>query len=227
MDKLDQIPWNQMEAGEVPALLRKLRTAPPDFSNDEAPLWLLYDALCHQGTVCEASSYAVPFLLELAASPKTPDRIGVLLVLADIAQGESGRKKWGRAVHGAVAEGFDTLVRITQKKGDVALAAAHVLAQFPEHAAKVGRILRRLLAVETRVPQGWAKNASPPTWLRRRRPNHARKRKNGRLRRFRRGRSGMACLPVMPEAAGISSLWSCTISAPCEGRGRGMGGAMG
>ncbi len=153
MDKLDQIPWNQMKAGDVPGLLRKMRTAPPDFSNDEAPLWLLYDALCHQGTVCEASSYAVPFLLELAANPKTPDRVGVLLVLADIAQGESDRKKWGQAAHVAVAGGFDTLVQITKEQGDVALAAAHVLAQFPEHAAKVGRILRRLLAAETRVPQ--------------------------------------------------------------------------
>ena len=142
-----------MKAGEVPALLRKMRTAPRNFSNDDAPLWQLYDSLCHQGTVCEASSYAVPFLLELAANRETPDRIGVLLVLADIAQGESGRKKWSQTAHGAVAEGFDRLVLITKEKGNVALAAAHVLAQFPEHAAKVGRILRRLLATETRVPQ--------------------------------------------------------------------------
>ena len=87
MKELDDIPWAQLthaygSAGDVPDLLRSLRTASPDLSGDESPLWQLFGNIYHQGTVYEATSYAVPFLIEPAADPETPDRNGILELLA-------------------------------------------------------------------------------------------------------------------------------------------------
>ncbi len=157
MDELDRIPWKQLKhaygtAADVPGLLRALRTAPRDRSDDDAPLWSVFTSICHQGTVYEASCYAVPYLLKLAADRTVPDRAGVLFLLAEIAKGMSGQKKWVVRAHRAVAKGFDLFVEIARQGGEFGLAAAHVLAQFPDSAAKVGRIVRRLLAVEKRPP---------------------------------------------------------------------------
>ena len=74
MDRLDSIPWKDLKhaygsAEDVPDLLRSLRAASPDNAYDEgSPLWCLFGNIWHQGTIYEATSYAVPFLLELAVT---------------------------------------------------------------------------------------------------------------------------------------------------------------
>ena len=93
-DGLDSIPWNRLThaygpADDIPDLLRALRSARPEQAGEEGPLWHLFGNIWHQGTVYEATSYAVPFLVELVASSDTPDRAGVLLLLASIATGTS------------------------------------------------------------------------------------------------------------------------------------------
>jgi len=88
----------------------------------------------------------VPFLIELAANPLTPDRTGILDLLAAIARGDSN---WAAQAHAAVAAGFDALVAITKENSAIRLAAAHVLAQLLEHVNAVGPLLRGFLPVET------------------------------------------------------------------------------
>ena len=107
--ELNQIPWKKLphaygSADDVPDLLRALRTAAPDLRGEESPLWQLFGNIWHQGTVYEATAYAVPFLLEIAADKETLDRCGVLGLLAEIAKASSYR--WANDAHAAVAKGF-------------------------------------------------------------------------------------------------------------------------
>lgn len=171
---LDQIPWKDLthaygSAEDVPDLLRALKTAPPELQGEESPLWHLYGNIWHQGTVYEATAFAVPFLIEIASDPQTLDRKGVLGLLADIAKGESYRVchnnllneldfeekksrelKWVKDAHDAVARGYSTLAELTTEPSDVRLAAAHVLAQLPNYAVQVGSIVREMLDREVR-----------------------------------------------------------------------------
>jgi hypothetical protein len=175
VDALDKIPWNDLthaygSAAAVPDLLRALRTAAPDLHGDDSPLWQLFGNIWHQGTVYEATAYAVPFLIELAADRQTPDRVGILSLLAEIARGtsyhdvhgnrsndpdfEANRSRelsWVRQAHEAVAAGFTQFVALTGEPGDVQYASAHLLAQLPEHGAEVAAVLRKLLREEERI----------------------------------------------------------------------------
>ncbi len=161
MEKLNQVPWKQLthaygSAEDVPELLLALRTARPDAPSDEnSPLWCLFGNIWHQGTVYEATSYAVPFLLELASDAGTPDRIGILALLAEIAKSGLYASEDAEAVraHNAVGAGFALLVTIADEKGAVALAAVHVLAQLPEFVTEVGPLLRRLFDAESSTLQ--------------------------------------------------------------------------
>jgi hypothetical protein len=176
VDALDQIPWKHLtlaygSAADVPDLLRSLRTASPDLQGEDSPLWQLFGNIWHQGTVYEATAHAVPFLIELAVDRSTPDRVGILSLLAEIAKGNSYREvhgnllkdpdfeqrrgqelSWARQAHEAVAAGFSQFVDLTNESGDVRYASAHVLAQLHEHGAAVATILRKLLSEEERVP---------------------------------------------------------------------------
>lgn len=174
MDELDQIPWKKLthaygSAEDVPGLLRALRTATPELRGEESPLWQLFGNIWHQGTVYEATTYAVPFLIELAADSRTPDRIGILGLLAEIARGSSyldvhgnllkeqdfeAKKsreiEWVRQAREAVAKGFDDFVAISNEESDVRYAAAHLLVQLREHMAHAATLVRRMLNTESR-----------------------------------------------------------------------------
>jgi hypothetical protein len=179
MPELDEIPWKALQhaygsAEDVPGLLRALRD--PAFiaaDSDEEPLWYLYGNIWHQGTVYEATSYAVPFLIDIAADASTPDRAGVLNLLGEIANGssycaahesmhnEAGAEQeyeqrknreleWVRAAHAAVAKGFDTFVELTKDPAkEVQIAAAYVLSRLPERSQQTGKVLRAMLENET------------------------------------------------------------------------------
>src|SRR5262249_15538105 len=101
LDQLDDIPWNRLmhaygPADDVPDLLRRLKTASPELTGEASPLWHLFGNICHQGgTIYQATAYAVPFLIELAACPLVPDRVGILGLLDAIATGTSYRAAHG------------------------------------------------------------------------------------------------------------------------------------
>ena len=173
LDHLDDIPWERLthgygSAADVPDLLRSLRTAPPDMAGEDAPLRQLFSNIWHQGTVYEATAHAVPFLIELAACPRVPDRLGILELLAAIATGRSFRDvhgnslnepdfaerkamelDWVEQAHAAVGRGVAAFLAMTEEQTDIRLAAAHLLAMLPEHREIVCARLRGMANAET------------------------------------------------------------------------------
>jgi len=78
---LDAVPWADLQhaygsAGDVPALLRSLLDPDPKVRSEV--LSSLYCNVFHQGTRFPASSYVVPFLIEMCASPQVPNRYDLL-----------------------------------------------------------------------------------------------------------------------------------------------------
>ena len=185
MQGIDDIPWHLLHhaygtAEDVPDLICQLQSADPNADNEDSPLWHLYGNIWHQGTVYEATSYAVPFLIQLVEEPGTPDCVGILGLLAAIAQGSSyldvhesllrqypagslgapgtdefERKKskeleWVDAAHSAVAEGFDLYTRLLTSTSDVGYAAANVLACLSTRREETSQNLHRMLEGESR-----------------------------------------------------------------------------
>jgi hypothetical protein len=90
LEGLQEIDWPSLsqaygQAGDVPDLIRGLLDSDPQKRQES--LYLLYSTIWHQGTIYEASAYAVPFLFELLRSPDTPDKSGIAMLLADLADG--------------------------------------------------------------------------------------------------------------------------------------------
>lgn len=89
---LDQINWTALShaygaADNIPALLRERASADPTTAAEAEGE--LFGNIWHQGTVYEATAYAVPFLVELLERRETCDRAGLVLLLANIARGRS------------------------------------------------------------------------------------------------------------------------------------------
>jgi len=125
LDELDQVDWSRLEhaygkgavslgavgdvslavAGDVWMSLAALRTDPSLAISDG-----LYSNICHQGTVYQATAYAVPFIAAVAAGD-VPDRIRVPLValLGDISIGGSYLAPDGSHA-GALGDPVDVLV---------------------------------------------------------------------------------------------------------------------
>src|SRR5438094_198378 len=72
---------------DVPELIRTL--ASPDGSLRDKAWHELYGNLWHQGTIYEATAYAIPFLIRLLEAPAVPDKQRILLYLAMLFIGRS------------------------------------------------------------------------------------------------------------------------------------------
>ncbi|HEU5384106.1 MAG TPA: HEAT repeat domain-containing protein [Ktedonobacteraceae bacterium] len=98
LEQLSSINWRDLShaygsAEDVPQLLRDL--ASPDEQICGRARGTLYTNIYHQGTVYQASSYAVPFLLELLREETVPEREELLVLLAHLAQGNTyHRQHW-------------------------------------------------------------------------------------------------------------------------------------
>ncbi|MCA9066757.1 MAG: hypothetical protein KDA96_27000, partial [Planctomycetaceae bacterium] len=185
VEGLGSIPWHSLRhaygtAEDVPDLIRQLQTADPNTRGEDSPLWRLFGNIWHQGTVYEATSHAVPFLIQLVETTSTPDRVGILDLLAHIAHGSSyldvhesflqrypvakpgipgtedfereKRKEleWVEAARTAVIQGYDIYVHLLQSQSDVAYAAANVLACLRIRRAATSRLLAGKLREEAR-----------------------------------------------------------------------------
>lgn len=177
LDQLDEIAWNELghaygTAEDVPELLRKLEKEPSGLEHEESALWHLYGNIWHQGTVYEATSYVVPFLLTLAADPNVPKRAGIVGLLGAIANGNSyldvheefmddigmvvdaeehkeqkaKELEWVANAKSAVAEGLDLFLELSREEDpDVSFCATEVLSRLGEFGeAPKNRILEML-----------------------------------------------------------------------------------
>jgi hypothetical protein len=185
MQGLDDIQWQTLHhaygtADDVPDLLRRLQSADPSSRNEDSSLWQLFGNIWHQGTIYEATCYAVPFLISLVADPATRDRVGILRLLAAIAQGTSylavheeflrktpveklgipgikeferelaEERAWVASAHSAVAEGYDIYAELVVNLSDTAYAGANVLASLKVRSADTSRLLVQMLERESR-----------------------------------------------------------------------------
>lgn len=92
LENLDKINWASLghaygPADDVPALIRQL--ASPDAEVRDETYYELHGNIWHQGTVYEATGYAVPFLIELLEVPEVEDKNQLLYLLEAIAHGSS------------------------------------------------------------------------------------------------------------------------------------------
>ncbi len=98
LEQLASINWSALShaygsAADVPHLLLDLTSS--EEQTRESALGTLYTNIYHQGTVYQASAYAVPFLLELLRDETMPEREGLLVLLAHLAQGNAyHRQHW-------------------------------------------------------------------------------------------------------------------------------------
>ena len=150
LEGLNKVPWHKLshaygDASDVPDLIRSLRG---NQAEADVALHELFGNIWHQGTVYESTSYAVPFLVEVAGDEGTPDRIGVLALIAAIATGHPFTRTYN--TRKAVEEKFDQILKIAKSDDvEIRLAALHVLAQFPNRAEAVGKIILSSLKPET------------------------------------------------------------------------------
>jgi hypothetical protein len=184
LERLDAIDWAMLShaygsAVDVPQMIRDLCS--PDLDTRNHALSDLFSTIYHQGTVYSASAPAVPFLIELAAHPDTPDGLGVLYLLQALSAGtgyieahesiardalaricaergsdlETERQReqnWVQAAHDAVTAGLSVYCDLLADE-DPALRSftLYLLASLPEHASIITPLLRPML-VEEREP---------------------------------------------------------------------------
>jgi hypothetical protein len=178
LEGLDEVEWARLEhaygkAEDVPGQIRDLTSRRA--KKRERALYELYGNIWHQHTVYEATAHAVPFLVEivLAESVAHETRTGVLMLLAEIADGESyvdvhgplfedmgvdidaepgqleRELEWVRAAHEAVHEHVPKLGRfLDSPDDDLRITAAYLVAKFPEDADELAPRLRRLYESE-------------------------------------------------------------------------------
>ncbi len=113
---LNDVDWRSLQhaygaAEDVPALLRMLLSEEEDVREDAFEQ--LFGNIWHQGTVYEASAFAVPFLLRMLADERTPDRLGVLTLLSSLATGSSYL-----AVHHREGDEMLDLRKLVEKRGE-------------------------------------------------------------------------------------------------------------
>ena len=180
LENLDKIEWQSLnhaygEASDVPGLIRAL--ASRDKEVREATIYELYGNIYHQGTVYEATSYAVPFLLELLESDEVQGKDDVLVLLFHLARGHSYKEVhqaiqarfmgeeavnspeyqaemqvelyWVKRAHDAVAEGMRVYFKLLgHPEPEIRLAVPYTLSCLPEHAGEILPVVAAHLEVE-------------------------------------------------------------------------------
>src|SRR5262249_4528054 len=138
---VNRVKWDQLThaygaAVDVPKLLLDLASS--DAGAQRTAIYEFYGNIWHQETVYEATSYVVPFLIEILKTASVDTRADILMLLADIASGRSymevhaptkespsfeelgGATKlakellWVTAARNAVAEGIESYGELLQ-----------------------------------------------------------------------------------------------------------------
>jgi hypothetical protein len=140
-DELDTIPWATFHhaygtAEDVPDLIRAL--ASPDPETRDETLETLFGNIWHQGTVYEASAYAVPFLIDLVADPTIQAKADILNLLHALSEGASSMAVHANPEHDVharwrsdlAAQGRDVAAEIAKELGWVRAARDAVVTGY-------------------------------------------------------------------------------------------------
>jgi hypothetical protein len=160
LEGLDDINWQQLThaygpATVVPDLIRKLASPSPKVW--EQGLEGLRSTIWHQGTVYEASAYAIPFLIELLEHPEVQCRDQILIDLALLARGGTAYDfffdAWDRVeqqIHNAVARGLPLYLSLLRESDSrVRRHVPFTLDVLPECAPTVIPVVENHLLQET------------------------------------------------------------------------------
>lgn len=177
LEGLEVINWHELEhaygmADDVPELLRSLASA--DAPSRQDALSKLYSNIYHQGTVFEATVYAIPFLLELSQTEAVQDRDKILIYLAHLARSHSYLEErqnllfyndeldrpefqvqiqhemiWIRRVNRAVRSGINVYLSLLKHNDSkLRIAAPYILAYCQRQASEFIPYLKHCLAQE-------------------------------------------------------------------------------
>ncbi|MFS8095646.1 hypothetical protein LFM09_00745 [Lentzea alba] len=124
LNGLDQVNWARLThaygpADDVPDLIRALVS--PDAAARKKALWKLNGNIYHQGTIYEATAFAVPFLLEVLTAPECDEQPQLLSLLTSIVTGFD--EMWlpaglPVAEHRAAAVGGEAILAAAPRPGD-------------------------------------------------------------------------------------------------------------
>lgn len=151
---LNQVDWAGLtdcrgKATEIPFLIRKL--ASTSGNSRESISWDLWDRLNHQGTIYQATSYAIPFLIELLQYEGVPEKHSILSLLRGMGHGHiDSNPSGGWREDGFARSGRDIQAEYALYASYVSLARAAVLAGIPVYLSLTVSIRRqdRIAAVD-------------------------------------------------------------------------------
>ena len=180
LDGLDQIQWETLNhaygtAEDVPGLIRALTYEGDDIR--DKTLYALYSNIWHQGTVYQATAFAVPFLIELLSSEDVTRKYDILIYLAHLAQGNSyldvhenvllfedksendtfqtqlkEELNYVLETHQAVCDGIEIYFQLLANPHEeihTRMAVPYLLACFPEHQTLIVPRLKHILPLES------------------------------------------------------------------------------
>lgn len=159
---LDAVPWKNLahaygSAKDVPKWLWQLASSEAHVRQEA--INDLGGSLCHQGFLCPATAYAVPFLIELLQEPTVQGKDEILDLLAWIAIAEPfDERPWRKNrtipdivvpahipfkdAHAAAEAGIPVYISLLDAPElNVRMQAASVLASFPERAQEFWPVL--------------------------------------------------------------------------------------
>lgn len=178
LEGLDNIQWGQLNhaygsADDVPDLIRALAHEDDDIR--DKTLYALYGNIWHQGTVYEATPYAVPFLIELLSIDHVTRKYDILILLAHLAHGTSyfdiqsndllsgehesdgiqqqlaEEVQHVKRTHQAVCDGIDVYWQLLLDQHEelhTRMAVTYLLSCFTEHELSIVPRLKQLLPDE-------------------------------------------------------------------------------
>lgn len=141
LEGLDQVDWGALShahgaATDFPLLLRAAVCDNPE--DRQCAFQLLFETIWHQGTVWEATAATVPFLYRLLESDETPDRQSVAVLLATIADCDTGKDEHKTASRRAVAQRLDLLYPyLRDPDSEVRRSVAAAVGRYPELTARL------------------------------------------------------------------------------------------
>ena len=131
LDDIESVDWPRLShaygpAEDLPGLLRGLA------EGDEEALQNLFGSVWHQGTVYEATAFAVPFLIRILDAPDA-DTAGVLGLLSVIAEGSSYMDVHQRFLPRSKRDTDEVRQQIATELSQVAASRTAVAAGIPTY----------------------------------------------------------------------------------------------
>lgn len=137
------IDWASLQhaygaAADVPEMLRDLASADP--ARRELGMDVLWGSVHHQGDVYDSTVAVIPLLIRAARLPEFPERVGVIEVLASIAE------NWQPGTYSRDEEHADWAGHAARAHAIIAAAVESLLPLLHDANAEVRRVVAELLA---------------------------------------------------------------------------------